>query len=155
MCWGGSLLSAECHRGPDSSFDQERVFRFRTLHQWCVNFSPRFFIRFGHPTAENSDLSFRPRCDQIGQYFRILTWREYFASENYASGTKSFPPGFLTHFGRPVAKNCESGLFDHRATKWCFWMACDQNLDSVLLRCDNGSNFQNFDVESLWIVMGN
>ncbi len=41
------------------------------------------------------------------------------------------------------------GLFDHRATKWCFWPACYQNLDSVLLRCDHRSNCQNFDLERL------
>ncbi len=36
--------------------DLEKVFSFRTLHQWCPeSFSPVFFIHFGHPTAENFD----------------------------------------------------------------------------------------------------
>ncbi len=79
------------------NFDQERVFRFRTLCQWCVKFLPRIFYPYWAPH---------------GQKLRI-------------------------------------GRFDSGATKWYFWPACDQNLGSVLLRCDHGSNLQNSDLERL------
>ncbi len=52
-------------------------------------------------------------------------------------------------FWAPHAQKLWIGLFDCRVTKWCFWPACDQNLDPVLLRCDRGSNSQNFDLERL------
>ncbi len=34
-------------------------------------------------------------------------------------------------------------------TNRSFWPACDQNLGSVVLRCDHESNFRNFDLERL------
>ncbi len=55
----------------------------------------------------------------------------------------------IYQFWVPHARKLRIGLFDHRTTKWCFWPACDLNLDSVLLRCDHGSNSQNCDLETL------
>ncbi len=37
-----------------------------------------------------------------GSKYKILTRREYFASNHYANG---LPPEFFTHFGRPTAEN--------------------------------------------------
>ncbi len=36
-----------------------------------------------------------------------------------------------------------------KITNRSFWPACHQNLRSFLLRCDHGSNFQNFDLERI------
>ncbi len=58
-----------------------------------------------------------------GSKKKILTRREYFASDLYAN---DLPPGFFTHFGRPTAENYELvfltvvrpiGAFDRRETK--------------------------------------
>ncbi len=43
-------------------------------------------------------------------------------------------------FWAPHGRKLRIGLFDRHMTNWCFWLACDQNLSSVLLRCD-GSKF--------------
>ncbi len=66
----------------------------------------------------------------------------YFASVLYANG---LPLEFFTDFGRPTAENYNRSFWP----KWCFWPACNQNLGSVLLRCDHRSNSQNFDLERL------
>ncbi len=65
---------------------------------------------------------------------------------------KVSPQDFLLILGTPIQK-LRIGLFDHRATKWCFWPTCDQNLGSVILRCDCESNFRNLDLERLRTFM--
>ncbi len=45
-----------------------------------------------------------------GSNSKILTWREYFASELCTNGDKSFSPEFFTHFGRPMIENSNSVL---------------------------------------------
>ncbi len=55
---------------------------------------------------------------------------------------------FLPILGGPRPKITNRSSWCH-ATKWWFWPACDQNLDSVLLKCDHGSNSQYFDMERL------
>ncbi len=57
---------------------------------------------------------------------------------------RTFYPFWAQH-GRKL----RIGLFDRRATNWCFCPACDQNQGLVLLRCDRGSNSQNFDLKRL------
>ncbi len=74
--------------------------------------------------------------------------QENFASDLHANG---LPPGFFTHFGGLTVENYESVFLTCRATKCCFSPACDQNLGSVLLRCDHGSNFRNFDLETSYL----
>ncbi len=88
-----------------------------------------FFIRFGRPTAKNSDSVVLTVVRPDGPNSRILTWRDYFALELYASSLESFPPVFFTHFVHPTDENYESvfltsvrpksmfGLFDRRATR--------------------------------------
>ncbi len=63
--------------------------------------------------------------------------------------TQWSPSKIFYPFWSPYGQKLRIGLFDRRATKWCFWPACDQNLDSVLLRWDHESNSQNFDLERL------
>ncbi len=41
----------------------------------------------------------------MGQIFKILTWRDF---GPLRQRSKSFPPGFLTHFGHPIVENYES-----------------------------------------------
>ncbi len=59
------------------------------------------------------------------------------------------PSRIFYPFWAPHSLKLRISLFDHCATNWCFWLACDQNLISVLLRCDHGSNSQIFDLERL------
>ncbi len=52
----------------------------------------------------------QPQCrewhfEPDGSKQKILTRREYFASDHYANG---LPPAFFTHFGRARAENYES-----------------------------------------------
>ncbi len=82
--------------------------------------------------------SFWPWCDQIRQI------KEFWLGEgislwNFTSGPESFLPGFLPILCVPRRK----------ITNRSFWLSCDQSLNLVLLRCDHGSNFQNFDLERL------
>ncbi len=56
----------------------------------------------------------------------------------------NFLPRIFYPFWSPHGQKLRIGLFDHCATKWCFWLACDQNLNSVLLWCDYMSNFSKF-----------
>ncbi len=56
-------------------------------------------------------------------------------------------------FWAPHCRKLRIGLFDLLATKWCFWPACYQNLGSVLLWCNHGSNFRNLDLERLRTFM--
>ncbi len=60
-----------------------------------------------------------------------------------------FLPRIFYPFWVPHGQKLQIGLFDRCATKWCFWLACDQNLGSVILRCDHESNFWNFDLKRL------
>ncbi len=39
-------------------------------------------------------------------------------------------------FWSPRNRKLRIGLFDRRATKWCFWPSCDQNLGLVILMRD-------------------
>ncbi len=55
-----------------------------------------------------------------------------------------FLPRIFYPFWEPHRRKLRIGLFDRRATKWCFWLACDQNLDSVFLWWNYGSNFSKF-----------
>ncbi len=55
-----------------------------------------------------------------------------------------FLPRIFYLFSAPHSRKLWIGLFNRRATKWCFWLACDQNQGSVILMCDHESNFQNF-----------
>ncbi len=52
--------------------------------------------------------SFWPTGDQMGQIFIFFAWREYFTTELHTCGHKSFFPGFVNHFGRPMDKNFDS-----------------------------------------------
>ncbi len=60
------------------------------------------------PRPKISIRYFWRRGDQMGQISKFFPWRVYFGPELNASGPKSFPPGFFTHFGRPTAKNFDS-----------------------------------------------
>ncbi len=60
-----------------------------------------------------------------------------------------FLPRMFYLFWVPHSRKLRIVLFDCRATKWCFWPPYDQNLCSVILRCDPESNFRNFDLERL------
>ncbi len=62
---------------------------------------------------------------------------------------KFLPRDFLPILDAPQPKIMNRS-YNCRATKWCFWPVCDQNLGSVFLRCDHESNFWNFDLERLW-----
>ncbi len=44
-----------------------------------------------------------------------------------------FLPRIFYPFWAPHIRKLRIGPFDRRATKWCFWLACDQNLCSVFL----------------------
>ncbi len=114
----------------------------RGYYVWIVifvgNISYSDFGLFDHRATRTWDRIFR--CDKMGQISKFLSWRENFAPEHDASGLESIPPGNLTHFGRPTAKNLDSvvltivrvnGGFDRCATKirvWSFWPSCDQEL---------------------------
>ncbi len=54
------------------------------------------------------------------------------------------PYRIFYQFWAPHGRKLRISLFDHRATNWCFWPACDQNLGSVLLRCDHGVKFSKY-----------
>ncbi len=132
------------------NFDQERVFRFGTLHQWCVKFLTRIFTRFGRPMPKNSDLvvlsmvwpngTFDQRATKTwvryiwgattGQIFKILTWRDFVPLHQWF---QKIPSRIFYPFWAPHSWKLRIGLFHHSATKWCFWPASDQNLGSVLL----------------------
>ncbi len=79
------------------------------------SFFPEFFNHFARPTGKNLDSVFLTgvrlepgnvilRCDQMGQIFKFLPWREYFAPELDASSPQSFSPEFFNHFGHPRPK---------------------------------------------------
>ncbi len=73
------------------------------------------------------------------------------SARNFTSVVRiMFLPRIFYSFWTPPGRKLRIGLFDQRATKWRFRPACNQNLDSVLLRCDYGSNFRNFDLYRLW-----
>ncbi len=93
-----------------------------------------FFTRFGHPTTKNYKLVFltsvRPKPGFCS--FEVRSWVKFSnfwpgkTSNLYTNGQKSFPPGFFTHFGRPMIENHESvfltgvrlnGAFDRCATR--------------------------------------
>ncbi len=111
------------------------------------------FSRFNHGATK---WCFWPACDKtwvqsfwgatMGQIFKILTWRNFGPLRQWSRKflSRIFYPSWTPH-----AWKLRISLFDSRATKCCFWPACDQNLGSVILRCDHESNFQNLDLEKL------
>ncbi len=83
------------------------------------------------------------KCDH-GSHF------QNYDLERLRTFTPMVPKVFLQDFYAFWASHCRKlqiGLFNQRAIKWCFGSACDKNLGSVLLKYDNESNFQNFDLE--------
>ncbi len=69
------------------------------------------------------------RCDHV-QIFKIFNWRYFGPLRQWC---RKFPYQFFYPFWAPHSWKLPFGLFDHCATKWCFWPACDQNLCSVFL----------------------
>ncbi len=53
---------------------------------------------------------------------------------------------FLSILGAPLPKITNRSVWPlcDQMVPRCFWPACDQNLGSLLLMCENGSNFWNF-----------
>ncbi len=70
----------------------------------------------------------------MGQISTFFTWREYFAPELYACGSKSFPTKIFTHFGRPTVENYDS----------VFFIGVGPDLRSVILRCDQIGQISKF-----------
>ncbi len=81
-------------------------------------------------------------CTLIAEWLRIRfeTLRQWWVK---------FLARIFYSFWAPHSQKLRIGLLDHCTTKWCFWPAHDQNLRSVILRCDHESNFWNFDLERL------
>ncbi len=53
--------------------------------RWFAYVAPPL-TRFSHPTAKNSNSVLLTELRPDGSNLKILTWREYFAAELYASG---------------------------------------------------------------------
>ncbi len=68
---------------------------------------------------------------------------------NFTPECVKFLPGIFYPFWASHSQKLQIGLFDRRANKWCFLLARDKNLGSVILRWDQESNFRNFDLERL------
>ncbi len=102
-----SVLLRSNHGSNSQNFDRERL---RTLTPMVPKVSLHDLLPIlAAPRPKIISIrSFWPRCDQMGQIFKFFHWREYFTPELDANGRESFPPGFFTHFGRPIAKNFDS-----------------------------------------------
>ncbi len=113
-------------------------------------FPSELFTHFGRPTPENYKSVFLTgvwpngafECRAIKtwvqsfwgatmrQIFKILTWRDF---RPLCQWSRKFPYRIFYPFWAPHGQKLQIGLFDWCLTKWCFWLAYDQNLDSILL----------------------
>ncbi len=153
MCQGGTLHSAGCHLCilVAECHPALRI-RFGTVCPYTrvCKVSPRDFLPvLGVPQLKITNRSFWPSCDQMVLltslrpklrfgHFEVGPWVKFSKFWPGGLGTfrqwfRKFPSRifypFLTSHGRKL----QIGLFDCRATKWCFWLACDQNLCLVFL----------------------
>ncbi len=108
-----------------------------------------FFPILGAPQPKIMNWSLWTPCDQmvlltgvwpkpefgpleVRPWIKFLKFCHGETSDLYASGPKSFPPTFFTHFG-PLGQKLRIVLFDRRATKWFIWPLCDYFPISLLL----------------------
>ncbi len=90
------------------------------LQSVLVTLWPKIPIRYLRPDGSNS---------------KILTWREYFALELYASGAKSFFPGFFIRFGRPTAENSDLALSTEKQGCQVIMRKIHINARKAICRC--------------------
>ncbi len=123
MCRGSTLQSAIPALWLQSVTPALRI-RFGTLRQWCVKFLPRIFYPFWAPHGVLPKPGFRSFVVRL--WIKFSKFRHVETSDLYANSLESFPPGFFTYLGRPMAKNYKSvfstvvrpnGVFDRHATK--------------------------------------
>ncbi len=126
---------------------------------YTTGLPPGFFTHFLCSTAENYESVFLTSVDQmvlltgvrpngafdrrstktwirsfwrstIGQILKIMTWRDFGPLRQWS---RKFPSRIFYPFWAPHSQKLWIGLFGRRATKWCFWLACDRNQSSVFL----------------------
>ncbi len=144
-----NLTRGRTSKGPNPGFDQERVFRFGTLRQCCVKFLPRNFYLFWRSHCRKFRFGRFDSGATRWVKFENFNLERVFRFGTLRQWSRKFPFRIFYPFWSPHGQKLRIGLFDRRAIKWCFWLACDQNLGSVVLRYDHGSNFWNFDLERL------
>ncbi len=136
-------LIVECHPGTlDSLWNFTPVVR-KVFHQ-------DFLPILGTLQPKITNRSFWPSCDQMvlfdrlviktwvrsfwgatmNQIFEILTWRDFVPLHQWS---RKFPSRIFYPFLALHGWKLQIVLFDLRATKCCFWPACDQNLCCIFL----------------------
>ncbi len=160
-CQGGTLqpklqsatpgTSHQMGQNKIENFDQERVFRFGTLHhQWCVKFLPSIFYPFWAPHGRKLWIGlFDRRATKtwvlsfwratMGQIFRILIWRDFGPLHQWS---RKFPSRIFYPFWAPHDRKLRICLFDRRATKWCFWPAATKTRVWSFWVTTMGQNFK-------------